>query len=155
MAIALSVPLVPSRLLRRLTVGYGLACLGMGAAAAAGWLGPRAWAAATVGACLLAGVALLRTSRRAATVRTLALFGPGALVLTVQQGVAPPRHLRVRLLADSTLWAGLLVPRFDLAPPLVLFADSVPPGQFRRLSMALRALAARPREGAEKYYKNL
>jgi toxin CptA len=156
MSIIMSIAITPSRLLRRLTIAYSLACLAMAAATCAGLLGTFLSPPATVLTCTVAGLYLLHSTRRAPTVRTLALFGPGALVLTVQQGDGDERQQRVRLLANSTLWPGLLVLRFDLAPALVLFADSVPPGQFRRLSMALRAVAARAhdemKQGPEIYY---
>jgi toxin CptA len=151
MSIAVSVPLAPSRLLLSLQLAFAALCLVMAGAAAAGRLGPLWAPALTVGACLLAAAATaavpLRTTSRP-TARALDVLGPGSLVLTVQQGDGEARRLAVRLLADSTLWPGLLVLRFDVAPALVLLPDSLPPGQFRRLAMALRAVAARPADPA-------
>ncbi len=161
MAIAVSVPIVPSRLLRSLLAGFGAACLGMGAACAVGWLAPLSSPRAVMSLLTLAGllVLLLLHPRMAPcasswlrgqpTVRRLDLLGPGALVLTVQQGMGPIRRLQVRLLADSTLWPGLLVLRLQgeagTDPPfsLLLLTDSVPPGTFRRLAVAVRSRAAR------------
>ncbi|WP_426193381.1 protein YgfX [Massilia sp. DWR3-1-1] len=168
MSIAVSVPLVPSRLLRRLMRGFAGLCLAMALACALGWAGPAWLPAVSAVLCLLAGFAVLRASavhsRARPTARTLDVVGPGGLVLTVQQGMGRTDRLQVRLLGESTLWPGLLVLRLAGAhgplPALLLCADSVPPGQFRRLSMALRAVAARPAAEAalagasEKYYQN-
>lgn len=150
MSITLSLPLVASRLQRRLMDGFGGLCLLVGAAAAAGFLAPLHWPLATVLACTGAGVAVLLAARRRPTARTLDLLGPGTLVLTVQQGTGSPTRLQVTLLAESTLWPQLLVLRLQAGqakvPALLLFADSVPPGTLRRLAMALRAMAMRPAE---------
>jgi hypothetical protein len=153
MSIAVSVPLVPSRLLLSLQLGFAALCLAMAGAASAGWLGPLSLPGLTVGACLLAAAATAAAALRTTsgpTARALDVLGPGSLVLTVQQGEGEARRLPVRLLADSTLWPGLLVLRFDGAPALVVLPDSLPSGQFRRLAMALRAVAARPADPAEK-----
>ncbi|MDB5959922.1 MAG: fliK [Massilia sp.] len=155
MTIAVSVPLVPSRTLRRLVLGFAAVCMGMAAALASGWLGPSTWPAATATLCLLAGLALAKSAIARLTARTLDVCGPGRLTLTVQQEVGTTHRMQVRLLAESTLWPGLLVLRFDGAPALVLFGDSVPAGQFRRLAVALRAVASKAVEPSEKYYKNL
>ena len=161
MAIAVSVPIVPSRLLRCLLAGFGAACLGVGAACGAVWLGPLSAPLAVMSLLMLAGLSILSLlHRRVApcasswprgqpTVRRIDLLGPGTLVLTVQQGMGPIRRLQVRLLADSTLWPGLLVLRLqgeaETKPPfsLLLLTDSVPPGEFRRLAVAVRSRAAR------------
>lgn len=155
MSIALSVPLVPSRRLRLLVLGFGGACLLMAAALAAGACGPSRWPLATAALCLAAGLALLRTWRGRSTVRALDVLGPARLVLTVQQGDGAVRRVPVRLLAGSTLWPGLLVLRFDGVPALVLLSDSVAHEQFRPLAVALRTIAARAADPAEKYYQNL
>jgi hypothetical protein len=168
MSIAVSVPLVPSRLLRRLMRGFGGVCLAMALACAAGWPGPAWWPGLGAVLCLLAGLAVLRVSSARSgarpTARTLDVVGPGTLVLTVQQGMGRIERLQVRLLGESTLWPGLLVLRLagvhGPLPPLLLCADSMPPGQFRRLAMALRSVAARPMAPVElaraskKYYQN-
>lgn len=158
MAIALSVPVAPSRQLRCLLACFGAACLGMGLACVAGLSGPLSMPLAAALILMLAGLAvLLRLHRRLdplssswprgqPTVRRIDVLGPGGLVLTVQQGMGRIRRLQVRLLADSTLWPGLLVLRLqgEQGKPiaLMLFADSVPPGEFRRLAVALRSHAA-------------
>lgn len=150
MSITLSVPLVPSRLLRALMGAYGGMCLALGAAVAANLAGPMRWPLATATLCLGAGVVVLLAACMRPTARTLDVLGPGALVLTVQQGTGPPSRLQVSLLAESTLWPQLLVLRLQAVHArvtvLLLFADSVPPGAFRRLAMALRAVAARSTE---------
>lgn len=143
MSIAVSVPIVPSRLLRRLTLAYAAACIAMGAACAFGLIGPVLWPAATGGLCVLAGVALCWRGRASPTPRTLDVLGPASLALTVQLTGGRTHRFAVRLLPGSTLWPGLLVLRLAEAPPLVLLPDSVPPGSFRQLVMALRAVSGR------------
>ena len=149
MSIAVSVPIVPSRLLRVFVSGFAAMLIAMGVGCAAGWLGPLLWPKACCGLCLTAGVAVLVSGNKAITHRRLDVLGVGTLALTVQQGVGPPRRFPVRLLAGSTLWPNLLVLRLSGAPPLVLMPDSVPPGEFRRLGMAFRAVAGRSGGAAE------
>lgn len=146
MSIAVSVPLAPSRLLRQLLAAFCALSLAMAGAAASGVLGPLRWPALSVLACLLAALALGMRLRARPTVRQLDVLGPGRLVLTVQQGVGPAMRMPVRLLAASTLWPQLLVLRLGdggAVIELVVLADSVPAAQFRRLAMALRAVASR------------
>jgi toxin CptA len=143
MSIAVSVPIVPSRLLRLLTLAYAAACIAMGAACAAGLVGPVLWPAATGALCMLAGTAVAWRTRAEPTPRTLDVLGPATLALTVQLNGGRTHRFVVRLLPDSTLWPGLLVLRLAGAPPLVLLRDSVPPGSFRQLVMALRAVSGR------------
>ncbi|WP_426113724.1 protein YgfX [Massilia sp. PWRC2] len=150
MPVTVSVPIVPSRLLRALMSAYGSLCLAIGIAAGTGLLGPMHWPLLTAALCTAGGAGVLLAACRRPTARTLDVLGPGALVLTVQQGTGPPNRLPVTLLAQSTLWPQLLVLRLRTADggvlALLILPDSVAPGQFRRLSMALRAVAARSAE---------
>ena len=150
MTIAVSVPIVPSRLLRAVATGFGAMLIGMGLCCTAGLLGPLRWPMATALLCVGAGLAVLVKGNKGITHRRLDVLGVGTLALTVQQGAGPPRRFPVRLLAGSTLWPDVLVLRLRGAPPLVLMPDSVPPGEFRRLGMALRAVAGRSDGAVEK-----
>ncbi|HZX29019.1 MAG TPA: hypothetical protein VFF16_18230 [Telluria sp.] len=88
-----------------------------------------------------AALALHASARRARSCR-IDVFGLGAAPLTVQQDEAAPRP--VRLLPGSVFWPALLVLRLSAAPRVLLvLPDSVPPGAFRPLAVALRTLAAR------------
>ena len=141
MTIAVSVPIVPSRLMRWIVCGYAALCALMGVLCAAGMPGNVRWPNATCALCLAAAAAVLAQGNRRLTHRRLDVLGVGRLALTVQQEVGLARRFPVRLLPGSTLWPGLLVLRLEGAPVLILLRDSVPPGEFRRLGMALRAVA--------------
>jgi toxin CptA len=143
MPIAVSVPIVPSRLLRWIVCGFAAMCGLMGAMCTAGMLGALRWPTATGALGLAAGLAVLVAGNRRLTHRRIDVLGVGRLALTVQQEVGPARRFPVRLLPGSTLWPGLLVLRLEGAPVLILLRDSVPPGEFRRLGVALRAVAGR------------
>ena len=150
MSIAVSAVIVPSRLLRRVLLCYGLANLGAGAALGAGFAPPFALPWLGAAACLLAGAGVLRCLGRLPNVRRIDISGVGQVRLTVQQGIgtrdAPP-PVPMRLLPGSTVWPGLLL--LDLRGDdgarcaLALLPDSVEAGQFRRLSVALRDIASR------------
>jgi toxin CptA len=149
MSIAVSAVIVPSRLLRRALLCYGLANLGAGVALGAGLVRPfwLPWAAA--GCCLLAGVAVLRSPAPGPNVRRIDISGVGQLRLTVQQGIGTndARAGLVQLLPGSTVWPGLMLLRLrdedGVACALMLLPDSVEAGQFRRLSVAIRDVASR------------
>jgi toxin CptA len=159
MSMAVSVPIVPSRLLRRLMQAYAAMCIGMGAVCMAGWLGPMQAQEGIAALCMLAGMLTLWRARALPTARRLDVCGPASVVLTVQRkggdgvGAAADFTMRsaVQLLPESTLWPGLLVLRLRGPPDevpvlrvvLVLLPDSVPAGEFRRLVVALRAVAGR------------
>lgn len=149
MSIAVSAVIVPSRVLRWAMLCYGLASLGAGVALALGaasLAGPP-WGVA--GACLLSGAALLCSPAPGRNVRRIDISGLGQLRLTVQQGVGPEgaRAGVMRLLPGSTVWPALLLLRLrgddGKVSALVLLPDSVEPGQFRRLSVAVRDVASR------------
>lgn len=96
-----------------------------------------------------AGLALRAAARRPRACR-IDVFGPGAAPLTVQLNEAAP--CPARLLPGSVFWPALLVLRLSGAAPRVLLVlpDSVAPGAFRPLAVALRALAAR--QGARNFF---
>jgi toxin CptA len=149
MSIAVSAIIVPSRMLRRALLCYGLANLGAGAALVAGVVQPfwLPWTGA--GCCVLAGAFVLRGVALGRKVRRLDISGLGQLRLTVQQGIGAgdARGALVRLLPGSTVWPGLMLLRLrgddgvDCA--LALLPDCVEPGQFRQLSVAIRDIASR------------
>jgi toxin CptA len=149
MSIAASAIIVPSRMLRRALLCYGLANLGAGAALGTGLAQPfwLPWAGA--GCCLLAGAFVLRSLGPRRKVRRLDISGLGQLRLTVQQGIgaSDARVALVRLLPGSTVWPGLMLLRLcgedGVVCALVLLPDCVEPGQFRRLSVAIRDIASR------------
>lgn len=151
MSIAVSAVIVPSRLLRRVLLCYGLANLGAGAALGAGLARPFALPWFGAAACLLAGACVLRCLARLPNVRRIDISGVGQVRLTVQQGIgtqdaAPPAPLLL-LLPGSTIWPGLLLlglrGQDGARCVLALLPDSVEAGQFRRLSVALRDIASR------------
>ncbi|MDB5937028.1 MAG: hypothetical protein JWQ01_4372 [Massilia sp.] len=158
MSIAVSAVIVPSRVLRLAMLCYGLAGLGAGIALAAG-LPPSPglpWAIAL--ACVLAGAVVLCSPAPGRNVRRIDISGVGQLRLTVQQGVgggarAEVVEVGVELLSGSTVWPGVLVLRLrgsdGAVTALVLLPDSVGAGQFRRLTVALRNLAARTEQATE------
>jgi toxin CptA len=149
MSIAVSAMIVPSRMLRRALLCYGLANLGAGAALGAGQAEP-AWLGWPLAACcVLAGALVLRCGALSRKVRRLDISGLGQLRLTVQQGIgaSDARVAVVRLLPGSTVWPGLLLLRLrsddGVVCALALLPDCVEPGQFRKLSVALRDVASR------------
>lgn len=149
MSIAVSAVIIPSRLLRRALLCYGLANLGAGVALGAGWARPFWLPWACAGCCLLAGVLVLRSLAHGPKVSRIDISGLGQLRLTVQQGIGSsdaPADL-VQLLPGSTVWPGLLLLRLrgedGVLVALALLPDSVESGQFRRLSVAIRDIASR------------
>jgi toxin CptA len=149
MSIAVSAVIVPSRLLRRVMLCYGLANLGAGAALGVALARPFALPWLGAAACLLAGAAVLRRLAPLQNVRQIDISGLGQLRLTVQQGIGTddaPAAL-MQLLPGSTVWPGLMMLRLrgadGVARALALLPDSVEAGQFRRLSVAIRDIAVR------------
>jgi toxin CptA len=149
MSIAVSAIIIPSRLLRRAVLGYGLTNLGAALAlvvdfARGGWL---QWLGA--GCCLLAGVLVVGSLARAPIVRRIDISGSGQLRLTVQQGIGSndARAGIVQLLPGSTIWPCLILLRFrqqnGVARVALIFPDSIELGKFRGLSVAIRDVAAR------------
>jgi toxin CptA len=149
MSIAVSAVIISSRMLRWAMLCYGIASLGAGIALALGAasLALAQWAVALT--CMLAGAAVLCSPAPGQNVRRIDISGLGQLRLTVQQGLGPQgaRAAVVRLVPGSTVWPGLLLLRLrgddGKVRALVLLPDSVEPGQFRRLSVAIRDVASR------------
>ena len=104
------------------------------------------------------------------TARRLDISGLGQLRLTVQQemravdsaGAAPlagstgriPAGVSVTLLPGATLWPGCILLRLRTAAgktvSLIVMSDSVSPGDFRALSVAVRSLAQGAHDAATK-----
>lgn len=143
MSIAVSAVVAPSRRLRLVLRGYAACCTG----AALMLAGPQAarfhgaWAAAAL--CQAAAVAAWRAAP--ATTRRIDISGPGEIRLLVQHGMDAAPALQ--LLAPCTVWPGLMLLRLQ-APGqgvtvLAILPDSVAPGQFRELAVAVRTIAGR------------
>ncbi len=149
MSIAVSAIIVPSRVLRRALLCFGLANLGAGAALGAALVQPLWLPWTGAGCCLLAGAFVLRSLAPGRKVRGVDISGVGQLRLTVQQGIGSrdARVALVRLLPGSTLWSGLMLLRLrgedGVVWTLALLPDCVEPGQFRQLSVAIRDIASR------------
>lgn len=133
MSIAVSVFVHPSRLLRRLQGGFCLS-LALMAAAAPWWQG-----APLVAAALAALWGAVHPGKPA----HIDISGVGRIRLTVYR----KQGLEVRLLPGSTFWPQLMLLRLQPEQGrtrwLLVLPDSVAAPQFRRLALALRAVAAR------------
>lgn len=144
--IALSVQIAPSRRLRLLLYGAALVHAGSACAMFSNLL-DVAFPSLLAGASGIAALLCARAAARPRTMRQIDISKAGALRLTVQQEL-PPGGRAVRLLRGSLLWGKLLVLRFDsidagpMAPQtVVVLPDSTAPEAFRKLSVALRAIA--------------
>ena len=152
MSIAVSAVIVPSRLLRFALGGFAAANLGAAVALGSGMAGPFRLPLAGACACLLAGGALAASLALGRNVRRIDISGLGQLRVTVQQGVGSneTRTDTAELLRGSTVWPGLMVLRLrrkdGVVSALALLPDSVEPGQFRRLSVAIRYIATRKKQ---------
>jgi toxin CptA len=156
MSIAVSAVVMPSRLLRLAMGGYAAAC---GAAAAALlWAAERFHGAGLLAVlCLLAAAVAARAAAAAATTRRIDIYGLGQIRLTVQQsmGAPAPREL-VLLMPGSTVWPNALVLLLRDAghgrlTVLMILPDCVPSEQFRKLGVALRAIARQDKEFSGKH----
>ncbi|MES2322820.1 MAG: flagellar hook-length control protein [Pseudomonadota bacterium] len=148
MSIAVRAVIKSSRLLRLLLAAYALANAGAAAAllAGAGVHQPGPLALACLLAALVAGHAACKPEKA----RVIDVSGLGEIRVTVQQsiGTAPPQAVQCSLLPGSTLWPQCLL--LLLRPceggavrALLLVPDSLPAGCFRKLSVAIRAIARR------------
>ena len=152
MSIAVSAVITPSRLLRFALAGFVAANLGAAVVLGLGLAGPFWLPMAGAFACLLAGAALAAALTRSRKVRRIDISGLGQLRVTVQQGAGShqTRTDLAELLSGSTVWPGLMVLRLRRADGVVdaltLLPDSVEPGQFRRLSVAIRYIAMRKKK---------
>jgi toxin CptA len=166
MSIAVSAVVRPSRILRAVVAAYGLA--NVAAAFAVGAWRPAGFAAPLLAAALFAIAALFLLHSCAAATKThrIDISGPGTLRVTVQQDMAtdgavaapagPPGGFPVALLPGSTLWPQLLLLRLGTEEGAVLLLpvlrDSVSPGVFRALAVAVGALGGgnKPLQGMHK-----
>lgn len=147
MSIAVSAVIVPSSRLRWLLAGL---CTALCAAALAmALLFPMqfAWRGAAALAPLCAGLALgwsCLVYPAAATARRIDISGVGRIRLTVQQGMESAATT-MTLLPGATAWPGCLLLRLrdgdGAIRPLLLLPDSVSAGEYRALTVAVRALA--------------
>jgi toxin CptA len=159
MSIAVSAVVRPSRCLRALVAAYGLS--NVAAAAAAGLLLPDRFACAPASAAFLlcAGGFLLHSCATLTKTRRIDISGVGQLRLTVQQemrtrvatdGVlidAEVSGAPVVLLPGTTIWPGVMLLRLGAEHGAVtllpVLHDSVAPGEFRALAVALGAIGGR------------
>lgn len=133
MSIAVSVFVRPSRLLRLLQGGFGLSLALMAAAA-------PLWQALPLAAAALAALwAAVHPGKPA----HIDISGVGRIRLTVYR----KQGLEVSLVPGSTFWPQLMLLRLQPGQGrprwLLVLPDSVAAPQFRRLALALRAIAAR------------
>lgn len=147
MSIAVSAVIAPSRRLRWLLAAFSAALCA--AAVAVGWLLPGRFAFGAAVACAPLFAALLlgyscTVLPAAATARRIDISGVGQLRVTVQQDMSE-NGAAVLLLPGATVWpcCMLLRLRFEdgAVRPLLLLPDSVGPGQYRALAVAVRAVA--------------
>lgn len=152
MSIAVSTVIIPSRLLRFALGGFAAANLGAAVVLGLGLAGPFRLPMAGACACLLAAAALAAALARSRKVRRIDISGLGQLRVTVQQRTGPnqTRTDLAELLSGSTVWPALMVLRLRRADGVVsaltLLPDSVEPGEFRRLSVAIRYIAMRKKQ---------
>lgn len=144
-SLALSVRVLPSRRLRAWLCLAGATLLLAGAGVLHAPL-RFAWPAPVAGVCAATAALLLGAAARPRKARWIDISGPGRIRLTVQQKLAE-NGLDVRLLPGSALWSHLLVLRLGDSAGRVrvlpVLPDSLPPDQFRALSVALRAIGGR------------
>jgi toxin CptA len=157
MPIAVSAIVRPSRIHRCLLVGAGLALFA--AALAVGVYAPARFHGAVLQACILAGAGavLMHAGSARAKTHRIDISGTGDLVVTVQQGLrkrslagqpdAADDAAGVVLLPGSVVWPPLMLLRLrdDRARVHVLpvWRDSVEPGAWRALAVAVLALGRR------------
>lgn len=146
MSITVSAVVKPSRLLRGALLVLAFASAGAAALLASGAASVHfPWLLAA--ACLLAALAASRAAARSGTAHQIDISGVGEIRLTVQQsmGDAAPGQL-VQLLPGSTIWPHVLLLLLHDAGNgcltiLTILPDSVPPEQFRKLAVSVRAIA--------------
>lgn len=156
MSLAVTAVIQPSRLLRRALSGYALACIGAAVILALGHAEAFHFPWLLAAACAASALVAWRAAAGSGTTRRIDISGLGEIRLTVQQsmGEAAPRAL-VQLMPGSTLWPGLLLlllrePGNGGITVLTILPDSVPREQFRKLGVALRAIARRDNKFSEK-----
>ena len=153
MTIAVSAVVRPSRIHRSLLVGAGLAlfaaALAVGLPASARYHASLFQAAILVGA----GAVLMHAGSACAKTHRIDISGTGEVALTVQQGLrmhgagAADGAAAVALLPGSVVWPPLMLLR--LQEPgghvhvLPVWRDSVEPGAWRALAVAVLAIGRR------------
>jgi hypothetical protein len=154
MSIAVSAIVRPSRIHRCLLLGAGLSLFA--AACAVGVLAPARFHAGLPQALVLAaaGGVLMHAGLGRAKTHRIDISGTGEVVLTVQQGLRKPHAARlgsaqsvVALLPGSVVWPPLMLLRFrdkgSRVHVLPVWRDSVVPGAWRALSVAVLAIGRR------------
>ena len=154
MSIAVSAVIKPSRLLRVALAAFGVASAGAAMALLSGHFGRFHFPQVLGGACLLGAFMAWRAAAGATTTRRVDISGLGEIRLTVQHSIGTTRQSwtaapqTVRLVAGSTVWPGLLLlslrqDEHGALSVLAILPDSVPPDQFRKLAVAIVAIARR------------
>jgi toxin CptA len=155
MSIAVSAVVRPSRCLRVLVAAYGLT--NVAAAVAAGLLVPDrlAYAPLSTAFFLCAGGFLLHGCTTLTKTRRIDISGVGQLRLTVQQDMrtrtadndAGVAGVPVVLLPGTTIWPVVMLLRLQseqgAVTLLAVLRDSVAPGEFRALAVAVAAIGGR------------
>jgi toxin CptA len=147
MSIAVSAIVRPSRVHRCLLVGAGLSLFA--AALAVGVFTSARFHAAFLQALLLAFAAavLMHAGSGRAKTHRLDISGTGALVLTVQQELRERIAIDVALLPGSVVWPPLMLLRLESPDGgmhvLPVWRDSVEPGAWRALAVAVLAVGRR------------
>jgi hypothetical protein len=146
MPITVSAVVAPSRRLRVLLAAF---CASLFAASiAVGLVLPARFAGGAALPLLLGALAVAHALGSGnAAVRRIDFSGPGRLRLTVQRNVRPPISVGVSVLPGATVWPCCMLLRLrdgdsGEVSRLVLLPDSVGPGAYRRLAVALRAAGA-------------
>lgn len=153
MSIAVSAVVRPSRTLRVLAGAYGLANLAAAFAVAVLLPAHFALAPLVVATLACAGVFLLATGIVQTKTRRIDISGVGTLRLTVQQDIRTndaaglADGTAATLLPGSTVWPQLMLLHLRLEHGgrilLPVLRDSVAPGVFRALGVAVTAIGGR------------
>ncbi|MFC5549245.1 hypothetical protein [Massilia aerilata] len=149
MSIAISAIVGPSRIHRCLLAGAGLSLLA--AAFAVGVSAAARFHFGPLQALILAaaGGALLHAGSGRAKMHRIDISGTGEVVLTVQQGLHERSAAAVTLMPGSVVWPPLMLLRLGASVPggrvlvLPVWRDSVAPGAWRALAVAVLALGRR------------
>ena len=165
MSIAVSTVIKPSRLLRVALAAFAAASAGAAMALLSGQFGRFHAPTLLAAACLMGSLVAWRASAALTTTRRIDISGLGEIRLTVQHsigtipasipGMALAAPELVRLAAGSTVWPGLLLLTLQgdtnsARTVLIILPDSVAPDQFRRLAVAINAIARRD----NKFFRN-
>lgn len=152
MPITVTAVVAPSRRLRLLLAAF---CASLFAASiAVGLVLPARFVSGAWLPLLLAGVVVAHVLGSGnAAVRRIDFSGPGRLRLTVQRNVRPPTTISVSLLPGATVWPCCMLLRLRAEDSgavwrLVLLPDSLGPGAYRELAVALHRVGAAGAAGA-------